>query len=199
METGIATQLITVCATLAGVVLTLLANTFLERRRSRDTRWLESVRFASQRATWLRDERQKAYGGLSIAGEEALQFIRTELPTLVGSSDTQRREDAEVRWRELRTELRKTYNQVELFGADEARAAAVHIWRTARNGVNDTLRALDAADPPATSDLHKKIKTVASDLGTVGDRYLEACRKDLQGPGTGWTIGDGDSGGRSSV
>jgi hypothetical protein len=38
MEPGIATQLITVSATLAGVVLTLLANAFLERRRARDTR-----------------------------------------------------------------------------------------------------------------------------------------------------------------
>jgi len=191
MEPGIATQLITVSATLAGVVLTLLANAFLERRRARDTRWFESVRLASQRATWLRDERQKAYGGLSMAGEEALRFIRTELPTLVGSSDARRREDAEVRWRELHTELRKAYNQVELFGADEARATAVHIWRTARNGVNDTLRALDAADPPPVPDLHEKIRTVASNLGTGGDRYLEACRKDLQ-----W---DGDHGGRSSV
>ena len=199
METGIATQLIAVSATLAGVVLTLFANAFLERRRARDTRWLESVRFASQRATWLRDERQKAYGGLSIAGEEALRFIRTELPTLVGSGDARQREDAEVRWGELHTRLRKAYNQVELFGADEARGAAVHIWRTARNGVNDTLRALDAADPLPIPDLHEKIRTVASDLGTVGDRYLEACRKDLQGPGTDWPIGDGDHGGRSSV
>ena len=199
METGIATQLIAVSATLAGVVLTLFANAFLERRRARDTRWLESVRFASQRATWLRDERQKAYGGLSIAGEEALRFIRTELPTLVGSGDARHREDAEVRWGELHTRLRKAYNQVELFGADEARGAAVHIWRTARNGVNDTLRALDAADPLPIPDLHEKIRTVASDLGTVGDRYLEACRKDLQGPGTDWPIGDGDHGGRSSV
>jgi hypothetical protein len=126
-----------------------------------------------------------------MAGEEALRFIRTELPTLVGSSDARRREDAEVRWRELHTELRRAYNQVELFGADEARATAVHIWRTARNGVNDTLRALDAADPPPVPDLHEKIMTVASNLGTGGDRYLEACRKDLQ-----W---DGDHGGRSSV
>jgi hypothetical protein len=199
METGIATQLITVSATLAGVVLTLFANAFLERRRADDTRWLESARLASQRATWLRDERQKAYGNLSIAGEDALRFIRTELPTLVGSSDARLREDAEVRWREFHTALRKAYNQVELFGADEARAAAVHIWRTARNGVNSTLQALDAADPASTSDLLKKIRTVASDLGTVGDRYLEACRKDLQGAGADWTIGDGGPGGRSSV
>jgi hypothetical protein len=65
--------------------------------------------------------------------------------------------------------------------------------------VNDTLRALDTANPPPVSDLHEKIRAVASDLGTVGDRYLEACRKDLQGPGTDWTIGTGDPGRRSSV
>jgi hypothetical protein len=154
---------------------------------------------ASQRASWLRDERQKAYGGLSIAGEEALRFIRIELPTLVGSSDARRREDAEIHWREIYTELRKAYNQVELFGADEARAAAAQGWRIARHVVNDTLRALDAADPPRASDLHEKIKTVASDLGSIGDRYLEACRKDLQRPGTDWPKVDGDHGGRSSV
>ncbi len=113
MEMGIATQVVTASATLAGVVFTLLANAFLERRRARDMRWLESLRFASQQATWLREERQKAYGSLSIAGEEALGFIRAELPTLAGSSDARRREDADARWGELRTELRKAYNQVE--------------------------------------------------------------------------------------
>lgn len=182
METGIATQVVTASATLAGVVLTLLANAFLERRRARDMRWLESLRFASQQATWLREERQKAYGSLSIAGEEALRFIRAELPTLVGSSDARRRDDVDARWGELRTELRKAYNQVELFGENEARAAAVRIWRIARNGVNDTLRALDLDDPPSAPELYERIRAVASELGTVGDRYLEACRKDLQGP-----------------
>jgi hypothetical protein len=186
METGIATQVVTASATLAGVVLTLLANAFQERRRARDMRWIESLRFASQQATWLREERQKAYGGLSIAGEEALQFIRTELSTLVDSSDPRNRDDAETRWSELRTELRKAYNQVELFGAEETRAAALRIWRTARNGINDTLRALDANDPPPIPELQEKIKAVASELGTVGDRYLEACRKDLQEPHTSW-------------
>jgi len=184
MESGVATQLITAGATLAGVVLTLLTNAFLERRRARDTRRLESLRFMSDRVTWLRDERQKAYAGLSIAGEEALQFIRSELPTFIGSSSVVRRDgadDADARWRELRTELRKAYNQVALFGADEARTAALGIWRTARNGGNDLLRALDDLDLQSPLDLHEEIRTVASNLGTVGDRFLDACRKDLQG------------------
>lgn len=148
-------------------------------------RWLESLRFASQQATWLREERQKAYGSLSIAGEEALRFMRADLPTLVESSDGRRRDDADARWGELRTELRKAYNQVELFGESEARAAAVRIWRTARNGVNDTLRALNSDNPPPASELYERIRAVASELGTVGDRYLEACRRDLQRPATG--------------
>jgi len=166
---------------LAGVVLTLVANAFLERRRARDTRWLETQRLKAQRATWLRDERQKAYGNLSIAGEEALWFIRTELPTLVGSTGLSRRADADSRWRDLQTDLRKAFNQVELFGTSDARAAAVHIWRAARNGVNDSRRAMDAAEPPLDAVLREQIKAIASELGTVGDRYLEACRKDLQG------------------
>jgi hypothetical protein len=119
-------------------------------------RWIESLRFASQQATWWREERQKAYGSLSIAGEEALRFIRTELSTLVESGDPRNRDDTETRWGELRTELRKAYNQVELFGVDETREAALRIWRTARNGVNDTLRALDANDPPPIPECKKR-------------------------------------------
>jgi hypothetical protein len=67
----------------------------------------------------------KAYTGLSIAGEEALQFIRSELPLLLlQPNGAARREDAEARWRVLRTDLPKAYNQVALFGADDARAGA---------------------------------------------------------------------------
>ncbi len=65
VESGTATQLITVGATLGGVILTLLANAYLERRRARDTRDLESMRFDSEHARWIRDERLKAYAGLS--------------------------------------------------------------------------------------------------------------------------------------
>jgi hypothetical protein len=40
MATGIATQLITVAATLSGVVLTLVANAYREGRRAQDVREL---------------------------------------------------------------------------------------------------------------------------------------------------------------
>ncbi|MEW2308961.1 hypothetical protein AB0918_10045 [Streptomyces sp. NPDC006864] len=182
MESGTATQLITVGATLSGVVLTLLVNAYLERRRARDTRELESMRNDSEHSKWLREERTKAYAGLSLAGEEVLQFIRSEMPLLIGSDGTGRRADAEVRWRELRTELRKAYNQVALFGADQARTAALHMWRTARSGGNDFLRGLDPEEEASSGrlDLAEHIRTITSDLGTAGDQFLEACRKDLQ-------------------
>jgi hypothetical protein len=88
MATEIATQLITVGATLSGVVLTLVTNAYLEGRRARDARELESLHLASEHAKWLRDERQKAYAGLSLAAEEALQFIRSDMPTLIGPDST---------------------------------------------------------------------------------------------------------------
>ncbi|MQS35119.1 hypothetical protein [Streptomyces katsurahamanus] len=183
MEFGTATQLITVGATLSGVVLTLLANASLERRKARDTRELESMRLDSEHSAWLREERTKAYASLSLAGEEVLQFIRSEMPLLIGSDGAARRADAEARWRELRTELRKAYNQVALFGADQARTAGLHMWRTARSGGNDFLRGLgpDGVAPSEQLDLSEQIRTIASDLGTADDRFLEACRKDLQG------------------
>ncbi|MEU6882430.1 hypothetical protein [Streptomyces sp. NPDC046712] len=176
MEPGTATQLITVGATLGGVVLTLLANAYLERRRARDSRELESMRSESEHSKWLREERTKAYAGLSLAGEEVLQFIRSELPLLIGPDGAGRRTDAEARWHELRTELRKAYNQVALFGAEPARTAGLHMWRTARNGGNDFLSGL-GADNEALSD---QIGTITVALGTAGDRFLEACRNDLQ-------------------
>jgi hypothetical protein len=182
MDAGTRTQLITVAATLGGVVLTLVANAYLERRRARDTRELESLRLASERDKWLRDERVRAYAGLSTAGEEVVQFIRSELPMLVDSTDAGQRDRAEARWSVLRTDLRKAYNQVALFGADDARAAALDLWRTARNVGNDFLRDLqaNAACSDALPDLAEQIRSGASRVGTVGERFLEACRTDLQ-------------------
>lgn len=183
MATEIATQLITVGATLSGVVLTFVSNAYLEGRRARESRELESLRLASEHAKWLRDERLKAYAGLSLAGEEALQFIRSDMPALIGPDSSERRGTAETRWRELRTELRKAYNQVALFGAEEARTAGVRVWRTARNGGNDFLRDLDSRDDDATarSALNEQIRAAASELGIAGDSFLATCRKDLQG------------------
>ncbi|MFE0631592.1 hypothetical protein ACFW3D_32140 [Streptomyces sp. NPDC058864] len=183
MEPGTATQLITVGATLGGVVLTLLANASLEQRRARDTRALEAMRLEGEQGRWLRDERLKAYSALSLAGEEALQFIRSELPRLIGPEAAAHRPETEARWQELRTQLRKAYNHVALFGADHAREAGLRIWRTARNGGNDILRDLDsgaafASDHPV---LNERIRALTSDLGTAGDRFLDICRNDLQG------------------
>jgi hypothetical protein len=183
METALATQLITAGSTLAGVVVTLLTTAFLERRRAQDTRALEGLRLASEHAKWLRDERQKAYTSLSAAGEEVHQFFRSELPLLVGAGGAGRREGAEARWHQLRTALRKCYNQVELLGTAEVRVGALEIWRTARNGGNDFLAALDASPDGALDEsaLLEILRATTSRLGTVGDRYLEACRTDLQG------------------
>lgn len=124
MDAGTATQLITVGATLSGVVLTLAASAYLENRRAREGRELESLRLASEDARWLCDKRVEAYAGLSLAAEEVLQFMRTEMPTLTGSDGARRRDEINVRWTELRTGLRKAYNQVALFGAVDARAGA---------------------------------------------------------------------------
>lgn len=183
MAPGTATQLITVAATLSGVVLTLIANAYLERRRAQDARELESLHLVSEHAKWLRDERLKAYLSLSIAGEEILQFMRSELPVLIEPNGIRRRKNTDARWHELRTELRKTYNQVALFAGEDVRAAAVTVWRTARNGVNDFLRALDAVPDIAIArdELTEQVRAAASLLGTAGDRFLDLSRKDLQG------------------
>jgi hypothetical protein len=183
MDAGTATQLITVAATLSGVILTLVVNAYLERRRAHDARELESLHLSSDHAKWLRDERLKAYLSLSIAGEEVLQFIRSELPVLVQPDGIIRRKGAETRWHELRTELRKTYNQVALFADEDVRAAALAVWRMARNGVNDFLRDLDSTPNIAVAkdDLNEQLRASASRLGTAGDRFLDASRKDLQG------------------
>lgn len=181
MDSGTVTQLITVGATLGGVVLTSVGNAFLERRRAQDSRELESLRSAAGHAAWLRDERLKAYAGLSLAGEEALQFIRSDLRLLLGSDAASQRADTEARWRELRTQLRKAYNQVALFGAEPARLAGREIWRTARNGGNDFWRDLNAApDSRGLLEQYERLEAIVKDLGTAGDHYLEACRRDLQ-------------------
>ncbi len=184
MTPEVATQLITVAGTLGGVVLTLASSAFLERRRARDNRESESRRLAAEHSTWLRDQRVQAYAGLSLAGEEVLQFVRNDLPALAVPGGHQGSAAAEARWRELRTDLRKAYNQVELFGTEETRTGALQIWRTARNGCNDFLRQLRVGAPSgdAGSDLLQQITAVAAELGTVGDRFLRACRKDLQVP-----------------
>jgi hypothetical protein len=180
----VATQLITVAGTLGGVVLTLASTAYLERRRARDSRESESRRLAAEHTAWLRDQRVKAYAGLSLAGEEVQQFIRYDLPPLAAPGGHQGVAAAETRWRELRTDLRKAYNQVELFGTEETRAGALQIWRTARNGGNNFLLQL-SADPPSNgtgSDLREQITAVAAELGTVGDRFMQACRRNLQAP-----------------
>jgi hypothetical protein len=53
VDAGLATQLVTVGATLGGVVLTLAANALLERRRTREAHRLESLRTAAEHAKWL--------------------------------------------------------------------------------------------------------------------------------------------------
>ena len=127
MQTGIATQLITVGATLGGVVLTLIANAYLEGRRAREARELESLHLASEQARWLRDERLKAYAEFSLAGEEVLQFFRSEMVALAASKNAVKRRAVEARWVELRTALRKAYNLVELFEVAEVREIAQQV------------------------------------------------------------------------
>jgi hypothetical protein len=174
----IGTQLITVGATLGGVVLTLATNAYLERRRLDDARELESLRLDSDQANWLRDERVKAYAGLSLACEEVLQFIRADLPRLAEPGRTGERAEVETRWRELRTELRKAYNQVALFGTDGARDAGLRIWRTARNGGDDFLGVLGSTSE--TESARRELREIESQLGSAGGAFLDACRRDLQ-------------------
>jgi hypothetical protein len=181
MASGVATQLITVGATLAGVVLTLITNAYIEGRRARDIRELESLRLSAEHAKWLRDERMKAYAALSLAGEDALQFIRAVLPRLLDADEPDLRASVGSDWRQLRAELRKAYNQVALFGAEDARAAGLRVWRAARNGANDFLRDLDSSQDLTAlqPELRERIRAVALHLGIAGDDMLEACRMDL--------------------
>lgn len=174
MDAALATQLVTVGATLGGVVLTLAANALLERRRARDAHRLEALRLSAEHAKWLRAERTAAYAAYSLAAEEAQQFLRTELPSVL--SDAARHAVAAARWRELRTELRKAYNQVSLVGAEEPRAAGTRVWRTARNSGNDLIADLTARDV----DLPDRVRAAANELGAEINAFLESCRTDLQ-------------------
>ncbi|GAA4582463.1 hypothetical protein GCM10023194_17240 [Planotetraspora phitsanulokensis] len=183
MQADIATQLITASATLGGVVLTLLANAFLERRRAHDGHELETHRVTSEHAKWLREERHRAYSGMSIAGEEVQQWMRNDLLEIAASGDEKAREQAAAQWRLLRTELRKAYNQVAIFGADEARAEALTLWRAARDTGNDYL--FPSIDHPAPEEPVRTIREGVARLGVAGDAFLTACRKDLQGGAVG--------------
>ncbi|MET8998032.1 hypothetical protein [Amycolatopsis sp. Hca4] len=174
MDSGTTTQLITVGATLGGVVLTLLTNTFVEGRKLKATQRAEAQKRAAEHASWLRDERVKAYASLSTASEEAFQLIRSEFVKLA----TDNREGIETRWRERRAELRKAHNQVALFGTDEPRQRGKELWKAARNGVNAIFAELDAGAAKVPRESLDRVLTGISD---AGDRFLEACRADVQG------------------
>jgi hypothetical protein len=172
MDSGTTTQLITVGATLGGVVLTMLTTTLVEGRKLKATRRAEAQKRAAEHATWLRDERVKAYAGLSNAGEEAFQLIRSEFVQL-----PKNRDEIEARWRERRNDLRKAHNQVALFGTEEPRRRGKELWKTARNGVNDVLAELDAGE---TTVQRTSLNRVLTGISEAGDRFLEACRADVQ-------------------
>ncbi|HET6501712.1 MAG TPA: hypothetical protein VFG87_13210 [Amycolatopsis sp.] len=182
MDVGTTTQLITVGATLGGVVLTLVTNAMLENRRLHAAHRIESLKAATEEAKWLRDERVKAYAGLSIAGEEAFQFVRSEFADVVRSDNRDERDDIEARWRERRSELRKAYNQVALFGADEPRRHAKELWKATRNGVNDFLAGLDTSsgDSDAPVDHDGEMDEILTRIADASARFLDACRDDLQ-------------------
>jgi hypothetical protein len=179
VDNALAAQLITVGATLGGVVLTLVANALLDRRRANDAYRLESLRLTADHSKWLRDERMKAYAAFSLAGEEVLQFLRTDLPVLL--TDRTRHDATSARWRELRTDLRKAYNQVLLLGAEEPKTIGLREWRLARDSGNDLIRDVTEGDV-TPDDLAARIKEIGSRLGTEGDNFLKACRADLQNP-----------------
>lgn len=182
MGTGIATQLITVGATLSGVVLTLAANAYLQIRTARETRLLESLRVTTEHGKWLRDQRVRAYGDLAAVTEEVLQFLRTDLPESLDLSDVDRRLSVETDWRQLRIDFRKAYNMVALFGAEDARIAAQRVWRIGRNAGNDFFRDLTASPDASAirSELLDQLATAASELGIGGEDCLSAFRADLQ-------------------
>lgn len=167
MDNALATQLVTVGATLSGVVLTLLANAMLERRRAREAHRLETLRLSAEHTKWLRDERMRAYAAFSLAVEDVLQFLRAEeLPPA-------------ARWPELRADLRKTYNQLLLLGAEEPREAGLRVWLLARNSVNDLFH-----DIPegliAMEAVAAAAREVGAELGRETNEFLRVCRVDLQ-------------------
>ncbi|WP_370971341.1 hypothetical protein [Amycolatopsis sp. cg9] len=173
MESGTTTQLITVGATLGGVLLTMLTTTFVEGRKLKAAQRAEERKRAADHADWLRDERVKAYANLSTASEEAFQLVRSEFPKL-----PENRAEIETRWRERRSELRKAHNQVALLGTEDPRRRGKELWKAARNGVNDVFAELDAG---ASAVPRESLDRVLSGISDAGDRFLEACRADVQG------------------
>ena len=92
----------------------------------------------------------RAHSRFTLAGEEAHQFVRPELPLALGPNGDKQREAVELRWAKLRTGLRKAYNEVAIFGAEQPPAAGREIWRLARNGCNDFLRDLPSSRPDSS-------------------------------------------------
>jgi hypothetical protein len=174
---------VAVAATLSGVVLTLFANALLERRRAREAQRLESLRLAAEQRKWLRDERTTAYASFSLAGEEVLQFLRADVPALLSESGAHATAATQTRWGNLRTEFRKAYNRVQLLGAEQPRAAAMEFWRIGRDSGNDMLRDIMSAPDVATvrAELTQRLEGARNRLGALGNRFLDACREDLQG------------------
>ncbi len=181
MPTEIATQVITAASALAGVALTFVSSAYLERRRAREARQQEASRVAAERAKWLREQRQRVYTALATAGEEALQFVRSELPGIAETGDREQLTAVRGRWNGHLKELRKAYNEVQIVGNADARRTAVPMWRAARDGGNDLLDALeDQAQASAHDD---RIRNVVATMGKAGGEFLEACRQDLQESG----------------
>jgi hypothetical protein len=164
VDDALAAQLITVGATLGGVVLTLAGSALVERRRAQEARRLETVRLAAEHTKWLRDERMKAYAGFSLASEEVQHFLRFEVPAL-------------SRWHELRAALRKAYNQVQLLGGDEPRAVALRVWLLGRREADSLVRA--CVDVPV--ELADRAGEILAQLGDGTNEFLQASRADLQG------------------
>ncbi|HEX6360077.1 hypothetical protein [Actinophytocola sp.] len=180
MDSGLATQLITVGATLSGVVLTMLGSVLLEGRRAREAHRLESVRLSAEHAKWLREERTKAYAAFSLAAEDALRLLRDELAPSLHPDTLPRYEDAVEAWRELRIDMRKVYNQVMLLGADEPRTVALRVWRLTRDSSTDLLGDISRGELSA-NELAARGKEIRARLGGEVNNFLTACRADLQG------------------
>jgi hypothetical protein len=166
VDNALATQLITVGATLGGVVLTLVGSALVERRRAREAHQLESLRLAAEHTKWLRDERMKAYAAFSLAGEDMHRFLRA------GRLDA-------GRWPEVRADLRKAYNQVQLLGAEEPRMAAVSMWRLAAATSNDQL--VELASGEDAEEWVDQVAELRNEFGDESNAFLQACRADLQG------------------
>src|SRR5947209_11168201 len=82
------------------------------------------------------------------------------------------------------------YGNRDRDSADHCRVHAYRgghdIWRTRPQPRERLLPFLAYPGPqPLPADLSEEIRTTASDLGTVGERFLEACRRDLQGESNG--------------